>query len=240
MFCSDSRMLTPCAFSSRIICAICSTMTGASPSDGSSSSTSSGLPINVRATVSTCLQRPDQGRRLDADSRARQAARGAGAAPEGFDIGFVIGDGLSAFAIERNVLPFLDVMLPRVVHSGWRIAPLVIVEQARVAIGDEIGELLRAQLVAVLIGERPGLSSPDSMGIYLTYAPRIGSTDAQRNCISNVRPEGLDVEQAAHKLHYLISEALQRRLTGVLLKDEAQQPLQRLADRDAGNFLTGS
>lgn len=169
------------------------------------------------------LQRPDQGRRLDRESRSKLEER-AGRSKEGFDAAFVIADGLSAFAVEENAVPFLDAALAKLDREGWRIAPMVIVEQGRVAVGDEVGQVLAAGMVAILIGERPGLSSPDSMGIYLTYHPRVGTTDAQRNCISNIRREGMSCELAAHKLHYLMSEARRRKLTGVDLKDESEAP----------------
>jgi len=169
------------------------------------------------------LQRPDQGRRLDRESRSRLEER-AGRSKEGFDAVFVIADGLSAFAVEENAVPFLDAMLAKLDPEGWRIAPMAIIEQGRVAVGDEVGQVLGAGMVAILIGERPGLSSPDSMGIYLTYHPRVGTTDAQRNCISNIRREGMSCELAAHKLHYLMSEARRRKLTGVKLKDESEAP----------------
>ena len=178
------------------------------------------------------LQRPDQGRRLDHDSRAALEARARGA-KGAFDAAFVIADGLSALAIEENALPFLAAALPA--FKEWRIAPVAIVEQGRVAVGDEVGQILGAEMVAILIGERPGLSSPDSMGIYLTYAPTVGATDAQRNCISNIRREGLSWELAARKLHYLMSEARRRKLTGVGLKDESEAPG---AVGAARNFLT--
>jgi ethanolamine ammonia-lyase small subunit len=178
------------------------------------------------------LQRPDQGRRLDPESRAKLEER-ARRAKESFDAAFVVADGLSAFAIEENAVPLLDAALARL--DGWRIAPLAIVEQGRVAVADEVGEILGAGMVAILIGERPGLSSPDSMGVYLTYNPRVGTTDAQRNCISNIRREGMSWELAAHKLHYLMSEARRRKLTGVELKDESEAP-RAIAAR--GNFLT--
>lgn len=161
------------------------------------------------------LQRPDLGRRLDDVSREKLAAL----AGPGYDLAFVIADGLSALAIEQNAAPFLRAVMVRL--EGWRIAPIAIVQQGRVAIGDEIGGLLGAQIVVVLIGERPGLSSPDSMGLYLTWAPRPGLSDASRNCISNVRPAGLTYDAAAFKLHYLLSEAQRRQLSGVELKDES-------------------
>ncbi len=180
------------------------------------------------------LQRPDKGRRLDAGSRASLEARPSLAQP--YDVVFVIGDGLSALAIEENATALLDVMLPKLANSGWKVAPLVVVKEARVAVGDEVGELLGAGMVVVLIGERPGLSSPDSMGIYMTLKPRVGLTDESRNCISNVRPEGLSYEHAAHKLSYLMLEARRRGVSGVHLKDEAEA-LSQVGSTPAGNFL---
>jgi len=180
------------------------------------------------------LQRPDKGRRLDAGSRERLEALPKPAEP--YDVVFVIGDGLSAFAIEENATKFLNVMLTQLAATGWRVAPLCLVEEARVAIGDEIGEILGAKMVVILIGERPGLSSPDSMGIYLTFSPKVGLTDESRNCISNVRPEGLSYDHAAHKLTYLMTEARARGLSGVNLKDEAEALLQACPE-SADNFL---
>jgi ethanolamine ammonia-lyase small subunit len=164
------------------------------------------------------LQRPDLGRRLAPASAEHLKAVAKGP----FDVAYVIADGLSAFAIEKNIVPFLEAMLPVSDISGWSRAPLVLAKQARVALGDEIGALIKAKIVVMLIGERPGLSSPDSLGIYLTYGPRAGLTDADRNCISNVRAEGLSYAEASYKLHYLIGEALKRKLSGVNLKDEAE------------------
>jgi ethanolamine ammonia-lyase small subunit len=163
----------------------------------------------------TYLQHPDLGRRLDDASRALLAA----AAPAACDLALVVADGLSALAIERNLARFLDQLLPRL--DGWTLAPMVIVRQGRVAVGDQVGALLNARAVVVLIGERPGLSSPDSMGLYLTWGPRAGLTDADRNCISNVRPAGLGYAEAAHKLRYLLEQARARGLSGVALKDDS-------------------
>ena len=165
------------------------------------------------------LQRPDLGRRLDTPSRALLAA-GGGGEPR-YDLCFVVADGLSARAIHQNAAPLLRALRARLQAQAWTVAPLVVVEQGRVAVGDEVGELLGAQAVVVLIGERPGLSSPDSMGMYLTWAPRVGLTDESRNCISNVRPAGLGMEDAAARLHYLLLAAHRRRLSGVRLKDES-------------------
>jgi ethanolamine ammonia-lyase small subunit len=183
------------------------------------------------------LQRPDKGRSLDDPSR--QALSRIALPEEGYDVAFVIGDGLSSFAIEENAAPFLDVMYPPLADQKWRVAPLVIVREARVALGDEVGELLRASMVVVLIGERPGLSSPDSMGIYMTLKPRVGLTDEARNCISNVRREGLSYDVAAHKLLYLMTEARKRGHSGVLLKDEAET-LSSTVTKASKSFLIDS
>ena len=176
-----------------------------------------GLPSIVLASAAadraTYLRRPDLGRRLNANSRQT-----LGTVEAGYDAVFVIADGLSALAIHRHAVPLLAQVLPKM---EWRIAPVVIVEQGRVAIGDEIGETLGASLAAVLVGERPGLSSPDSLGIYLTWQPRVGKTEAERNCISNIRAEGLSYELAAHKLRFLMTEARRRKLSGVDLKENA-------------------
>jgi ethanolamine ammonia-lyase small subunit len=161
------------------------------------------------------LQRPDLGRRLDDASRERLAARSDGG---GCELAVMIADGLSALAVERHALPLLVELLPQL--SGWSLGPIVVVEQGRVAIGDEIGLALKAQITVVLIGERPGLSSPDSLGAYITWEPRAGRTDAERNCISNIRAEGMNYSQAAAQLRRYLAEARKRRLTGVALKPE--------------------
>jgi ethanolamine ammonia-lyase small subunit len=183
------------------------------------------------------LQRPDQGRRLDDDSRQALQAHAAErrSAP---DVAFVIADGLSALAIEANAIPLLDAMLPKLAEESWHVAPIAIVEQGRVAVGDEVAELLHAQMVVILIGERPGLSAADSMGIYLTYQPKIGTSDARRNCISNVRPGGMGYADATDKLFYLMGEARSRKLSGVMLKDLVALPDQDLIE-PGRNFLLG-
>jgi ethanolamine ammonia-lyase small subunit len=159
------------------------------------------------------LKRPDLGRRLREESRQQLTAlRGE------YEAAFVIADGLSAFAVHRHAVPFIDVLLR---DLDWRIAPIAIVEQGRVAIGDEIGEILGARITVVLIGERPGLSSPDSLGAYLTWNPRTGRTDAERNCISNIRAEGLSYPAAAHKLRFLMHESRRLKLSGLQLKEAA-------------------
>ena len=181
-------------------------------------------PLQVASAAddrTTFLLRPDLGRKLSESSRIRLSAAAAGETAAG-DLAVVVADGLSAPAIERNALPMLDA-IRRQALPGWRIGPLVVATQARVALGDEIGELLNASLVAMLIGERPGLSSPDSLGIYLTWQPRRGRRDAERNCISNIRPEGLAYDAAAARLWWLCGEARQLRLTGVQLKDHSAQ-----------------
>jgi ethanolamine ammonia-lyase small subunit len=180
----------------------------------------------------TYLQRPDLGRKLDTVSRqslrdlsqANRPVSAPGDLP--YDLAIVIADGLSALAIGQNAVPFLQRLMARLALEKWVLAPITIVRQGRVAIGDEIGQLLGARAVVVLIGERPGLSSPDSMGLYLTWAPRTGLTDASRNCISNVRPAGLGYDAAAFRLHYLLTQSRQRQLSGIALKDETPGTVQ--------------
>lgn len=167
----------------------------------------------------TYLKRPDLGRRLDEQSR-RQLIEAAGRSDDRPDLVLAVVDGLSALAIERHAAPFLKALLPRLTDERLTVGAAVVAIQGRVALGDEIAELLQAHLVVVLIGERPGLSSPDSMGIYMTWAPQVGKTDADRNCISNVRADGMSYAAAASKLHYLIRAALRGKLSGVQLKDE--------------------
>jgi ethanolamine ammonia-lyase small subunit len=169
------------------------------------------------------LRRPDLGRRLDVNCVAmlKKAVISSSDKPK---VGFVIGDGLSSMAVQRHAVPLLSALQP-LLNEHYNIAPVIIAEQARVALSDEIGEKLQLDLVVMLIGERPGLSSPDSLGIYITWRPKIGRNDAERNCISNVRPEGLDYPLAAFKLNWLIQQALQGRLTGVHLKDESDLAL---------------
>ena len=157
------------------------------------------------------LLRPDLGRRLDDASRAKMPEQSPS------DLAIVVADGLSATAVARHAVALLTALLPML--ETWSIAPVSLVLQGRVAIGDEIGAALGATLVVVLIGERPGLSSPDSLGAYITWHPCVGRKDSERNCISNIRPEGLGYAEAAAKLAYLLTAARQRGLTGVLLKD---------------------
>ncbi|WP_180124776.1 ethanolamine ammonia-lyase subunit EutC [Rhodoferax sp. BLA1] len=186
------------------------------------------------------LQRPDLGRRLDAASRESLTAlplpASVSPAERPYDLAVVVVDGLSALAISQNAAPFLTQLFERLVPQQLTIAPVCLVEQGRVAIGDEVAELLGAQAVLVLIGERPGLSSPDSMGLYLTWQPLVGLTDASRNCISNVRPAGLSYAEAVHKLVYLLTQARHRQLSGVDLKDETDGGTELLAG-GTKNFL---
>lgn len=184
------------------------------------------------------LQRPDLGRKLS-DESAQTLRNHASANPGGVDLAIVVADGLSALAVHRHTLPFLARMEEQIEAEGWSVSPVMLIEQGRVAVADEIGELLGAKMVVILIGERPGLSSPDSLGLYFTYNPKVGLTDAYRNCISNVRLEGLSYGMAAHRLLYLMREACRRQLSGVNLKDEAQvQTLESDAGADMkGNFL---
>ena len=160
------------------------------------------------------LRRPDLGRRLSAASAGGLAMREAG-----FDLAIVVADGLSAAAAETQAPPLLAALLPLLERRRLSLAPILIASQARVALADEAARLLGARMVLALIGERPGLSSPDSLGAYLTYGPRPGVTDAERNCVSNIRPDGLGFVEAAGTLDWLIGEAFQLRLTGVALKD---------------------
>jgi len=163
------------------------------------------------------LRRPDLGRRLASDSRTTLAAAGG----EAVDLALVVADGLSAAAIDAHAAPLIAALRQHLDKAGLNLAPVVIAAQARVALGDEIGELLRARATVILIGERPGLSAPDSLGGYLTYAPRQGRTDAERNCVSNIRAGGLAYDEAARKLAWLLSEALRGGVSGVALKDDS-------------------
>jgi ethanolamine ammonia-lyase small subunit len=158
------------------------------------------------------LQRPDKGRRLNGESAALLV-------PHNADVAIILADGLSATAVNVHAYPLLQHLLPMLGAAGISIAPLCLVQQGRVAIGDEIGSLLQVKVTIVLIGERPGLSAADSMGAYLTFAPALGTTDEARNCISNIRQEGLSYALAAGKIFYLLQEALRLQLSGVGLKD---------------------
>jgi ethanolamine ammonia-lyase small subunit len=177
--------------------------------------------LAVRSTAPdrpTYLRRPDLGRRLD-------PADAAGLTPVPACFALVVCDGLSAVAVQEHAAPLLARLVPALRARGLPVPPVVLAAQGRVALGDEVGAALRAAAVAVLIGERPGLSAADSMGAYLTWQPRPGRTDAERNCISNIRPLGLPADAAAAKLLWLIDRMFVLGLTGVGLKDEQPQML---------------
>ena len=167
------------------------------------------------------LRRPDLGRSLSPESQAALAARRGV-----FDLAIVVADGLSSTAVQQNAVPLMAALLPFLQRQKLTLAPLVVASQARVALGDEVAQALGARMVAVLIGERPGLSSPDSLGAYLTFGPKRGLTDAARNCISNIRPGGLGFQHAAFKLAWLIDQGFSRALTGVDLKDDSDAALE--------------
>ena len=183
-----------------------------------------GLPVMALASAAAdrrqYLMRPDLGRCLAADAGAALAPH-AGA----HELAIVIADGLSARAVQAHVAPLLAEALPALRADGWRIAPLIVVHQGRVAVGDAVTVALGTQAVATLIGERPGLSAPDSLGAYLTWQPRPRTSDADRNCISNIRPAGVGYGDAAFKLVYLLRTMRARRLSGVQLKDESDRLL---------------
>jgi ethanolamine ammonia-lyase small subunit len=177
-------------------------------------------PIEVASCAtarSDYLRRPDLGRMLASESRQLlEAARGDGA-----ELVIVVGDGLSPTAVHHHAGDLLHHLLPHLAQHGISTGHIVVAAGARVALGDEIGEVLAARMVAVLIGERPGLSAPDSLGVYLTFDPRVGRTDAERNCVSNIHGSGLSSAEAAFKIAWLIREGLGRRVSGVALKDES-------------------
>ena len=186
----------------------------------------------------TYVQRPDLGRVLSSESRQQlhqQTEQPATAS----DLAIVMVDGLSALAVQTHAPPFLEALLGELEadeHRDWQLAPLTVVQQGRVAIGDDVGELLNARAVLVLIGERPGLSSPDSLGLYLTWGPCRGLTDADRNCVSNVRPAGLQCPEASNRVVHLLSESFRRQLSGVQLKERTDDDV---IEHKAGsrNFL---
>ena len=169
------------------------------------------------------LRRPDLGRRL-AEGELHVPAPGL------YDLAIVLADGLSALAINRHAVPLLRQLLPRL--AGARLAPVCVVEQGRVAIGDEIGERLGASMVLMLLGERPGLSTADSLGAYITYAPRVGRTDAERNCVSNIRPQGLDYQQAGEQIVSCMMQAAKLKVTGVELDKTRFRELPEAMARD--------
>ena len=173
------------------------------------------------------LRRPDLGRRLSEESRA--LLRSLQSPPDGWDAVFIVADGLSPAAVQEFAPPVLRICMQKL--AGWSIAPLVVAIQARVALGDEIGALLGARLSVILIGERPGLSVARSLGVYLTYDPKPGRSDAERNCVSNIHPDGLSFAAAAELVSWLMTEARSSKLTGVNLKLDASIRLDASNDR---------
>ena len=163
------------------------------------------------------VKRPDLGRRLRDDSRETLSKMRCN---EGFDLSVVITDGLSATAVQQHAAKLLDLLISRLQQVKLKIAPIVFAQFGRVALQDEIGSLLNARCSVILIGERPGLGAPDSLGAYLVFNPGLGNTDANRNCVSNIRPSGLPLESAASTLEYLITQSLARQISGIQLKDD--------------------
>jgi ethanolamine ammonia-lyase small subunit len=175
------------------------------------------------------LARPDLGRKLDADSKSRLASQGGEAGP----LAIIIGDGLSPAAVNSHAIALLRKLLPLLAPAAIDVAHAVVATGARVALGDEIGNALGARMTVMLIGERPGLSAADSLGVYLTFAPAVGTTDEKRNCVSNIHGAGLSYDEAAAKISWLIREGLARELTGIALKDESGGPM-------GGGFIANS
>jgi ethanolamine ammonia-lyase small subunit len=168
------------------------------------------------------LQRPDLGRTLsEASAQLIKTTQKAAK----YDIALIVADGLSSVAIEKNISSMLNLLLPELKSRNYSLAPICVIEQSRVAIADSVAELLNARLSIIFIGERPGLMSPDSLGIYMTYDPKSGTTDERRNCISNVRHDGLSYAAACSKLLYLVDESFKRKISGVHLKDEQDSQL---------------
>jgi ethanolamine ammonia-lyase small subunit len=170
------------------------------------------------------LRRPDLGRRLDQASQQLLASHGGGSC----QLALVIGDGLSPAAVNAHAMRVVRSLVPRLAADGIEIGHAAVATGARVALGDEIGAILVARMSVMLIGERPGLSAPDSLGAYLTFAPRVGRTDAERNCVSNIHGAGLGYDEAAFRIAWLIREGLAREVTGVALKDgsgESPRPI---------------
>lgn len=182
------------------------------------------LRLKSRAgTRAIYLRRPDLGRRFDPESVSLLQKHRPDGKP--FDLVILVADGLSPIAVERGIVPLLRELLPRLASAGFHLAPLCLVRQGRVALQDEAGEILGARIALSLIGERPGLKAPDSLAAYFVHRPAIGRTDADRNCISNIRPAGLHPEEASEKLLHLLTRARDLRLSGVNLKDEMPRSL---------------
>lgn len=164
------------------------------------------------------LRRPDLGRSLSADSASHLST----VSNQKHDIAIIITDGLSGLAVDNHAIPLVRALENQINSKGWSTSPIILAEQGRVAIGDAIGEALSAKLTVMIIGERPGLSAADSLGVYITYDPQIGRNDSERNCVSNIRIGGLDPKQAAVTISYLISGAFKIRETGIALKDNSR------------------
>ncbi|MFN6106644.1 MAG: ethanolamine ammonia-lyase subunit EutC [Planctomycetaceae bacterium] len=183
-----------------------------------------GCPARVLATRAadrrTFLTRPDWGRELSPESRTALAEPGFGG-HRACDLVVIVSDGLSALAALRQVVPLLAILWPSLQEQGWKLAPVFVIPRARVALQDEVGELLGARLALTLLGERPGLLAPDSLGAYFVHQPRRGLTDADRNCVSNIHPAGLPPAEAAHVLLRLLRRSLAEQRSGVLMKDDS-------------------
>lgn len=183
--------------------------------------------VNVESAAATrdvYIRRPDLGRRLSEDSRNMLRNMDY---PES-DVLLVIGDGLSSKAVNRHAVPLVERFLPYMEELGLRVGPVILAKNSRVALGDDIADQLHTRLVAILIGERPGLSSPDSLGVYMTYKPYFGRLESERNCISNIRLEGLSYDRAAFKLAWLVESAFDMGKSGTALKDESDDPAKHL------------
>jgi len=195
------------------------------------------LKLNSKASHrAEYLQRPDFGRELSDTSADLLSSLPV----QKKSIVLVVADGLSSLAVQKHAVPMMASLNSALDGTKLSIDRVCLVEQGRVAIGDPIGELMQAQMLVMLIGERPGLSSPDSLGVYYTFEPQRGKHDAQRNCISNVRKEGLSYEEATHKLMYLLLESDRRQLSGVALKDESDNGSSQLRNPSSSNLLIGA
>lgn len=180
------------------------------------------------------LQRPDLGRTLSSASinKLKQVEKPS----QGYDIALVLVDGLSSTGVQQHGALLCQTIVDKLTSQSLSVSRICLVAQGRVAIGDEIGFLLNANSTVLIVGERPGLSSPDSLGIYYTYHPQPGLNDASRNCISNVRPAGLSIADASEKLVWLVNQSFKRKLSGVNLKDNSKSNESSYLDVP-GNFL---
>ena len=182
------------------------------------------------------LRRPDLGRTLDQASEHLLERHDRGPCR----LAIVVGDGLSPTAVNTHALKVVRCLVPRLAADGIEIGRAVVATGARVALGDEIGVILGARMIVMLIGERPGLSAPDSLGAYLTFAPRVGRTDAERNCVSNIHGAGLGHDEAAFRIAWLIREGLTREVTGVALKDESGETPRRVTVNSSPRHKLGT